>query len=855
MTEYDYINCPNCFSKYRIPHTNQALKITCKNCHEIFYINLQKPVKKRKKKYPIIMFFTIIALAIIVLKIIDNQELQYSNDIGSKSNTTITGTTTRATNWVTISYGKLVDKSIITHKSETVGEIIKKIPRFSDDIKGLVQQYLEPYSILCHDVLLTTIKPDSLPLINILTYYPIGSEQPAWADLFREGHFQLYFNNKLIRIFLEGNTISQGLRKYFSIIRHPIIDIINSKSTSIDKIEIYVFQNDYAKTEIKLNTIPEVYNARELDLSPKHNDLDLSSIAEFLNQGVVLEAMEVDDNNNLFLYGRKNAMQTLAGFPISLSDIAVVYRSVYHYGYNAPYISLDKNEDNRFAKVNFGGHLENTHVGSVVLEADKLFKTLSTGIDPNSHNLEVSRIAKVVPNFLTEDERSLLEFSGSIHTQIRYWFYPDSIGTVTDGSIGAVLRNQFLADVERMDIKKNEGEKAKDPLIDYDQNSRLFGIPGNTKEVSNAVRETIDHLNNNFALYEKAENAYKELSTVGRIMALINWLKGMHMEDRVELDDLLSVRIPAYTTPETTKKMLAITAVSKPSNLCLSKHNIRSYTKSYYISDLLNKYDPITSDDKFLDVAKSYFSNIDISKLAPSGYTKLKTEINYYRRLIKSSETKINKLNNDIDRMGSALDRNNSSEVDHYNEIVNQYNDLLATHKFYVTTCKSKIDQLNNMNISHNYITSIGGGINLRPSEFSKIIRNPDASILREINAIKGEIESDGKVSRYDNWIRNNSSATGRPITNQIPFNSWISSKTVRSKSGITYHSKSGDLASTEFSTDQQVWKYNTVINGSQDVVDFSQASNQLLVKHSIFGKEFRGEISPDGKTIIFSKN
>jgi len=159
------------------------------------------------------------------------------------------------------------------------------------------------------------------------------------------------------------------------------------------------------------------------------------------------------------------------------------------------------------------------------------------------------------------------------------------------------------------------------------------------------------------------------------------------------------------------------------------------------------------------------------------------------------------------------------------------------------------------MNISQNYISSIGGGIDLKPSEFSKIIKNPESSILREINEIKGEIKSVGKVSRYDNWIRNNSSTTSRPIINELPLNSWISTKSVRSKEGITYHSKSGDHASTVFSPDQQAWESKTVIKGSQDVVNFSRASNQLQVKHSIFGEAFKGVISPDGKTITFSKN
>ncbi len=477
MSVQEYITCPSCNTTYRIPRTDQPLKITCKNCQEVFYKNLTQPPKKHINKFVI----PAIIIVIVVLFIWFNQDFNSGLDesgktIYSKAN---------SSNWITIAYGGLVNNSILTHSGDTVGEVIQKIPNYTEDLKGEVQKYLEPFSILCHDVLLSTTEPDTLPLVNILAHYPEGSEQPAWVDLFREGHYQLYYNSRLIRLFLKGSNPSSSFEKYHSVIRYPIQDVINSKYTSIDKVEVYVFNNDYAATEIRINTIPKVYTIDELDLSLKRKPIDLASIENFLNQGVILEALEVDANNDLYFYGRKTQRQTLAGHPLSLSDIAVIYRAIFHYGNNAPYISLDKHEDNRYAKVNFGGHLENTHTGSVVLEADKLFKTLSTGIDPNTHKLVKSKITKDVPDFLTEDERRLLENIDEGNIQIRYWFYPDSISTVSDGSIGAVLTHQFLADVERMDIKIN---------------------------VSTAVRKTIDHLNKNFSQYERAENTFKELN-------------------------------------------------------------------------------------------------------------------------------------------------------------------------------------------------------------------------------------------------------------------------------------------------------------------------------------------------------
>jgi hypothetical protein len=377
---------------------------------------------------------------------------------------------TKPNNWVTISYGNLIDKSMLTHSGESIGNVIQKIPTYTDDLKGLVQQYLELYSILCHDVVLYNIEPDTPPIVNILAHYPIGSEQPAWVDLFREGHFQLYYNPQLIRIFLKGDNPEISFEKYQSVIRHPIQDLINSEHLSIKNIEVYVFNNDYAKTEIRVNTTPATSTIDDLDLSPKHQLIDLGSIEEFLKHGVALEAVEVDERNDIFFYGKKTSDQTIAGKLVSLSDIAVIYRAIFHYGYNAPYISLDTHEDNRYAKVNFGGHLENTRVGHVVLKADKLFKTLSTGIDPNTHEFVKSKITKHVPAFLTENERRFLEDANEGNIQIRYWFYPDEIGTVTNGSIGVVQKYQFLADAERMDVEvqlDRETRKTIDHLNKY----------------------------------------------------------------------------------------------------------------------------------------------------------------------------------------------------------------------------------------------------------------------------------------------------------------------------------------------------------------------------------------------------
>lgn len=735
---------------------------------------------------------------------------------------------TRSTpsNWISISYGGLVDKHLFTHGGETVGAVIAQIPQFDDEFKGLVQPYLEPFSILCHDVLLAVNGPDTLPFVNIVSHYPVGSEQPAWAALFREGQYQLYYSPTKIRMFLKGTSAQRSFEQGKSVVRHAINDVVSNEGTKIDTVEIYVFTNDYATTTIKLNTIPASYAIGDLDLGPEHHSIDLDAIAEFLDEGVTLEAVEVDNNNDLYFYGKASQKQTLAGNALSIADLAVIYRSVFHYGNNSPYISLDKHEDNRFAKVNFGGYLEDTHAGNVVLEADKLFKALSTGIDPNTHRIIRDRITKAVPDFLTEDERSLMENSGTGHTQIRYWFYPDSIGTVTDGSIGAVLTNQFLADVERMDMPLN---------------------------VSGAVRRTIGHLNNHFVQYETAFQTFRELSTVGRLMALVNWLQGMDMSDRVELDELLTVRLPAFQTPRRTTKMLAVTAAAYPKSSFIGSRDIRDNSKVYYISRLLEQCATNTTDEQFLQLAGSYFDNLDTEELAPPQYKSLEAQAKSMEATINYYDTQLESLDRQIQQSEQTLNEYSSASINQHNALVDKYNDMLIAQRKRIDDYNVMINKLNDMNLVTNCITSVGGGINLRPKEFRKITRSKTAPKIEEIASLKGKVKLVGKIARAGDWIKSRVAKGGAQV-NAIPFESWVLEKAQDGSSVYRYASGKGDRLSFRPSATAGEWRSEVSVNGTSEIVQVSNVDGTVRVKHSETSISGTARFTKGTKSIVFSR-
>ena len=71
------------------------------------------------------------------------------------------------------------------------------------------------------------------------------------------------------------------------------------------------------------------------------------------------------------LFANPDQRDTLAGEPVSLADLAVAYRAVFHAGDNDAFISLDPNADPALASVNFGGHLEDTRIGAAILAADR----------------------------------------------------------------------------------------------------------------------------------------------------------------------------------------------------------------------------------------------------------------------------------------------------------------------------------------------------------------------------------------------------------------------------------------------------------------------------------------------------
>jgi hypothetical protein len=437
---------------------------------------------------------------------------------------------------------------------------------------------------------------------------------------------------------------------------------------------------------------------------------------------MIPKAIKITKDNKLFIYAHMNKQfETLAKSPISLSDFAVIYRAIFHYGYNSPYISIDQANDYRKANVNFGGYLEHTRVGEVVLEADKLFKTITTGIDLESKEFITEEICQEITDFMTEDQYTFLDNLDSQKLSSRYWFYPDSVLTITDGDLGIVKKCQFFADVERMDnaIRKIYHSK-----------------------------QSIDHLNANFTLYKEKFPVFRELDNVGRLMALVNWLKYSKVDERIDLDELLSVELPAYHTSLEHNKFIVLSNITYPKDEPLTPEYVKKNIKYFYLTDIIPDTLRIHSEQDILDFSSDYNSKLGNNTKLPDKYFSLYKEQSDISLMIDSLKDDIYELKTEVESMQK---QKNYSRF-RYEKLIDKQNNLITMYNKQVKKATELVYLINDLDLSTSYIVSINGGIDLSPNKFKIKVSTNDSEIKR-LKAMK--FTPEGNISVNNSWLRN----------------------------------------------------------------------------------------------------
>ncbi|OGS06912.1 MAG: hypothetical protein A2270_00560 [Elusimicrobia bacterium RIFOXYA12_FULL_51_18] len=682
----------------------------------------------------------------------------------------------RSTQWLNVDYSDLVDKSAIIRTGQTLGSALS-----SGGLKGALQPLLDRYSTLLEYTVELVNNEDS-PFADVAAKYPAGAPQPAWVALFRSGQMSAFTDNrKTVRLFLQGSNPQTAYAENYAVIRH-LLNTLTPRWGKLN-VEIYTFENDYRTLALKLNPVPALLSGSYFGTPAGKVPLDLAGLGDFFAQGGQLEGARINENAGLQFYARAAAPPTLAGKRVRLSDLAVAYRAVFHAGNNKAFISLDPHKDVTRAAVNFGGFLEDTAVGKVVLEADKRFKTITSGLDPNTYNDIRSDTRKHVPDFLTVSERDLFSPNGkSDWIKTRFWFYPDSIEVQTDATkhFARIINPHFLADAERSrdDFPSSaEFEKKKKALL----------LP--------AIRKNIDDLNSRFDYYADAFPEYRELVTVGRLMAVCSWLHRINPR-WLDLGALLSVELPAMTT-ERERTQLIAAASPRPGNYGKRMGDIKENLSIYFLSPDLDKstaeYFPANNDlAEFLDFKAernkdNVFWQAEASRiLKTKGHQPVRALLTSQKDLqafavfagrkrrdpgnLNMELAQIEAENNTMMEMQREL-RSQEKQLQDYlakissgaaagdNTVPQRYHEMAAAMSDRRKIFQTRGDNFNKMvaafNTTHAIILEISGGINLEAESFKihTVENSPQLTNFMNMTARTKSEWTD--ISREEKWITN----------------------------------------------------------------------------------------------------
>lgn len=653
--------------------------------------------------------------------------------------------------WVSVSYVELIDGSDLTQSGKTVSETLSTYSERRD--RAQLQSFLDRYSFYLDDLVSVERKMEDGGFVPIVDSFPSGAAQPAWAAILRSGAIHLSADGKgHVRVYLHvaqtnGSVDAEAAYEAsYSVVRHPLSWLAMRFPAKPLSVEVFCFNNDYKSSEIKLSLQSFRFEGMAFP-SKKKGSLSLSGLAEFMSKSPRIEGAKVY-GGALVLAGSSSTKESVSGYPLSIADLAVAYRACFHSGANRPYVSLDPHRSPVKVTVNFGGYLEDTHIGMVLLDADKRFKSLSTGLSPDGVADIVKMAQTHAPNFIPEDEHGFLSREVTAGWQgTRFWFYPDSITVETNlaGTLAAIASPRFTADAERSaDDMKSLGVDSS--------NAKSLLAP--------ETRYAIKELNQD---YDKLAGCFPELAeldSVGRLMGLFVWAKNNSALSHMDLDELLGVELPAFSTPR--EKLQLITA----------SHQIVSGGKSGTYSVARYSYTPYLSRS----LAEFNFTDAELAKLSEghqfdvrrssdgtlrgSDMTRPIGELFSTRGQVKSFvgvmsdrgavspekaemkarmdlfDARIKQFDSEIERNKRRLDLlRNSQLYSEYNALVAEVNRSIDSRSSLVSEFNLLVGRYNGAPQVVRTVRGVGGGIEVRPESF-KLSRVQTSANLQRVEAI-----------------------------------------------------------------------------------------------------------------------
>lgn len=200
--------------------------------------------------------------------------------------------------------------------------------------------------------------------------------------------------------------------------------------------------------------------------------------------------------------------------PLELDDFITALRIIY-LG-ESPAVSIDPVPDeNQVMKVTYFGEIEDTHLGWVLFEADRILKIYSMGADNQTREPVVSK----VPGYLSELGLSAPVQSGADADPIwhRIWLEPaaDEAGSVQIshdrrailfGQAKMIVKTEYIADENNPDQDK----KGSDP----------------------AAEKFVAHFNANYEKFAQEQKVLYHLAMIQRYLIIARWLK----DERIPID-------------------------------------------------------------------------------------------------------------------------------------------------------------------------------------------------------------------------------------------------------------------------------------------------------------------------------
>lgn len=374
-----------------------------------------------------------------------------------------------------------------------------------------------------------------LAIIALISIEAGGEEPITFSWDFKEGKGELSGQMDIPFIFVpEGRGITEEAKWINGWLVQKFANGAKTPFTQKWDVSISDFFPS-VKGDLKITLTGKIFSTKEL-VYPKgwgnkgyfggsngpKGGVDLNKAASVLAQLGELEGAAYDPvSGQLVLYG---SGPQVALPPMATDDLVAAYRSVFEHAGEDPGVTIGtvppppgfEGEQG----VGYSGGVEQTHLGWVLFEADRVLKSYTMGED----NVTGEAVQSLVPGYESVLDRIVADGGESGAAEHRLWFVPDSflLGLSPESDNSMVFTEASLKVLTESKLSGETGENA-------------------------AAAGTAAHFTDNFDLYAEEQPVWQELLAVARIVSVLQWMR----DEGIPLDTgwFDRYQLPAWQTP------------------------------------------------------------------------------------------------------------------------------------------------------------------------------------------------------------------------------------------------------------------------------------------------------------------